>query len=184
MANSIIGLTGGNGVGKTSLARMLESRLYFTRLGFADPIRKAVAAAVGDTVERTFSHPLKDAPNHQLPGGITPRALAICWAEAARQDFGDRFWVEHLAMRAARCGPRIVIDDVRFQIEADWINSNGGIVVAVGPPAGGLRAGTVAASVPSCPTEPEAWEAWLEGSEKQVLHLARHLLGDRRRTET
>jgi len=169
----IIGLTGGNGVGKTSLARMLESRLYFTRLGFADPIRKAVAAAVGDTVERTFSHPLKDAPNHQLPSGITPRALAICWAEAARQDFGDRFWVEHLAMRAAKCPPRVVIDDVRFQVEADWINTNGGIVVSVGPPPGGLRAGTVAAQVPSCPVEPEARQAWLEETSNRLLAIAR-----------
>jgi len=167
----IIGLTGGSGAGKTSIARMLGPR--FARLGFADPIREAVAAMLGEPVNRVFSHPYKDIPHHKLPGATTPRALAISWAEAARRDFGDQFWVKHLAMRAAQCGPRIVIDDVRFQIEADWINSNGGIVVAVGPPAGGLRAGTVAMKVPRCPAEPRAWQTWLEETSNRLLKMMR-----------
>ena len=171
MANSIIGLTGGNSVGKTSLARMLEP--HYTRLGFADPVRAAVAAAVGETVEFVFSHPLKDTPHPQLLRGTTPRALAICWAEAARRDFGDQFWVEHLAMRAAQCGPRLVIDDVRFQIEADWINANGGIVVSIGLPPNGIRPGSIFKKVPICPAEPKARQAWLEKTSNQLLAIAR-----------
>ena len=171
----IIGFTGKNGVGKTSLARALESHLYYTRLGFADPIRAAVAAAIGEPVSRAFAPPFKDIPHYRLPGGITPRALAICWAEAARQDFGDRFWVEHLAMRAAKCPPRVVIDDVRFQVEADWINTNDGIVIAVGEPPGGLRAGTVAMQVPRCPTDQTEWQKWLEETSNQVFETARKL---------
>ena len=173
MANSIIGLTGGSGAGKTSLARALHQHYCYAHLGFADPVRAAVAAAVRETTDRIFSHPFKDLPHPRLPGGTTPRALAICWAEAARRDFGDRFWVEHLAMRATQYGPRVVIDDVRFQVEADWINANGGIVVAVGPPPNGLRAGTIAMTVSSCPAEPEARQAWLEETSNRLLAIAR-----------
>ena len=166
----LIALTGENGAGKTSLARVLAPR--YVRLGFADPIRAAVAAAAGEPVERVFSHPIKDTPHPQLPGGTTPRALAISWAEAARRDFGDRCWVAALAARAVLHGPCVVIDDLRFRVELEWVRENRGFVVSLGQPPKELPLGEIALVAPRCPTESEARQAWLVETATQVLDLA------------
>jgi hypothetical protein len=174
----LIGLTGENGAGKTSIAHVLatQCRQRYARLGFADPIRAAVAAALGETVDRAFSHPFKDLPHSRAPNGVTPRALAICWAEAARAAFGDRCWVAALAARAALCGPRVVIDDLRFRVELEWVHKNRGFIVSVGEPPWEFSLSEIALVVPRCPTEdagPEARQIWLAETVRQILDLAR-----------
>jgi len=173
----LIGLTGSNGAGKTSFARLLATQCIprYVQLGFADPIRAAVAAAAGEPVERVFAHPAKDAPHPRLPGGCTPRALAICWGDAARRDFGDGCWVATLAARAAQHGPHVVIDDLRLRIEMDWVHKNRGFVVSLGPPPEELPLDGIALVAPRCPAEDaglEARRAWFMETARQVLEIA------------
>jgi hypothetical protein len=174
----LIGLTGENGAGKTILANVLtmQYRLRYVRLGFADPIRAAVAAALGETVDRAFSHPVKDSPHPRAPNGATPRALAICWGEAARATFGTQCWVAVLAARAALCGPRVVVDDLQFRSEMDWIHENRGFIVSLGTPPEEIPLREIALIVPRCPTGdagPEAKQIWLTETMQQILKLAR-----------
>jgi hypothetical protein len=174
----LIGLTGENGAGKTSVARVLatQCRQRYVRLGFADPIRAAVAAALGETVDRAFSHPTKDLPHPRAPNGATPREMAILWGGDARAAFGDSCWVSALAARAAMCGPRVVIDDLRFRIEMHWILDNRGFIVSIGQPPEEIPLSEIALVVPRCPTEnagPEAWQIWLAETTRQILDLAR-----------
>jgi len=174
----LIALTGSNGAGKTSLAWMLTTRCrpHYARLGFADPIRAAVAATLGEPVDRLFAHPTKDTPHPRAPGGASPRDLTICWANAARAAFGDRCWVSALAARAAQHGPRVVIDDLRFRVELNWVRENDGLIVTLGPPPEELPHDEIALFAPRCPAAsegPEARQAWLSETTRQVLEIAR-----------
>jgi hypothetical protein len=170
-------LTGENGAGKTSLAHILttQCRPRYVRLGFADPIRAAVAAALGEPVDRLFTHPTKDMPHPRAPGGTSPRDLAICWGDAARANFGNKCWVVSLAARAALCGPRVVIDDLRFRVELDWVRENRGFVVSIGDPPWGISLDEIALVVSRCPTADagqDARQIWLAETARQVLGLA------------
>lgn len=141
------------------VARLL--RLYrdyiateeFRRAGLTDEeIRHDVATLDpmldGDVTFRTLLDHLDGdwdkAKDHRLYGFEVRRYLQIYGTEVCRRRFGDNAWVDHLARRIQEDGTELVaVSDVRFNNEAAWVTSQGGIVVSIDRPGVGAVNGHV-----------------------------------------
>jgi hypothetical protein len=144
----LVAFTGPAGSGKSTAASGLVYRHGFMPVRFADPL-KAMAAALYDQLGLAASEvrervrgSLKDTPDPALEG-ITPRfIMQTLGTEWGRQTLRDSLWVDIWRARAERelrMGHSVVVDDCRFQNEADVVRELGGIVVGVFRP-GGARA--------------------------------------------
>lgn len=135
----LIGLAGLAGAGKDTVRDMLENEHDFTGIAFADPIRNmlgALLAESGFSTKWMFQRPLKEQPIEGL--GLSYRHLAQTlgteWGRHLQPDFWLRIAqsnIEHHRKTGAR---RIVISDVRFVNEAEWIKAQGGEVWIINRP--------------------------------------------------
>ena len=122
----VIGILGVAGSGKTLVSKHLSEQHGYTRMRFADPIKRMLKA-LGLTDEQLDG----DAKMTGLPqfGGATPRAmmqsLGTEWGR--RQVYGD-IWINVLRAEAMRCTTPLVVDDVRFPNEATLIKDMGGVL--------------------------------------------------------
>jgi len=132
----IIGLTGYKRSGKTTVATLLAESGWQVE-SFAAPIRRAVADLLGMT--QTQLDESKSDPVAWLDG-LTPRALMQTlgteWGRARHPDL----WVRALLRRISDellsgFALQLVIHDVRFVNEAEFIRVIGGVVVRVDRPA-------------------------------------------------
>lgn len=84
------------------------------------------------------------AKDHRLHGFEVRRYLQVYGADVCRTRFGANAWVDHLARRIDESGAELVaVSDVRFDSEATWIASRGGIVVKIVRPGYGAVNGHV-----------------------------------------
>lgn len=144
----LIGVQGALGAGKTTVGRVLLTDMGFKAVSMADPLKLALMA-MGATKAEVYGED-KAKPN-ELWGGRTNRhAMQTIGTEWGRRTIHPDIWVEcirrkldkayrrHIAnMTEAdlRSRPlRIVIDDVRFQNEAEMIHDFGGHVWTVRRP--------------------------------------------------
>ena len=123
----LIGLTGYAQSGKDTLAEILVSKFGFTRVAFADPIRdfcyeaNPMISHVGN--EPVFLRTVVDRDGWDKAKQISGvRRLLQNVGVAARNNFGQDFWVMQ-AMQKVRYESRIVVTDVRFINEAEWIKN-------------------------------------------------------------
>lgn len=137
MNTFIVGLTGLAGSGKDTAAHHLAEALQARgkrciRMAFADPIRQALMA-IGVPSSYIYDRDLKEA---DVPGfGASYRKLAqTLGTEWGREMINPQLWVQVLETRLMglqRKPDVLVITDVRMPNEADWITSQGGMVVRV-----------------------------------------------------
>lgn len=130
----LIGLTGRAGSGKSTVAGMLADEFAFTELAFAEPILDMLGALFGLAnidgawaVERA----LKELPT---PLGFSYRQLAQSLGTEWGRNLRPDFWVRVMELRASAptlYGENLVISDVRFPNEGEWILSRGGVLVRV-----------------------------------------------------
>jgi hypothetical protein len=130
----LIGLTGRANAGKSTAAQMLEKDYAFTELALADPILDMVHALFATAnidgawaVERS----LKEQPTRL---GYSYRQLAQTLGTEWARTLSPDFWLRVLALRLDSPelqGENIVISDVRFPNEADFITARGGVLVRV-----------------------------------------------------
>lgn len=129
----IIGFSGPAGAGKSTAARVLIEQRGFSLVKFAGPLKTMLRAILpGDDVNEWIEGALKETVHPVL--GCTPRrAMQTLGTEWGRNCIGPELWV-NLA-REAICaeGCDVVLDDVRFQNEADMIKGLGGTIVEVRP---------------------------------------------------
>lgn len=136
----IIGIVGFAGSGKGTVGDILIRDYDFHRLSFADGVKDAVAAIFGwprhllegDTSE---SRDFREAPDawwsKKFGYEVTPRfMLQKMGTEAGRDVFHDQVWVHALARKAEQY-KNVVIPDVRFPNEIDYIKDAGGFVIRV-----------------------------------------------------
>jgi rhodanese-related sulfurtransferase len=137
----IIGVIGFIGSGKGTAADILVEKHGFVKLSFADAVKDATAAIFGwqrsllegDTEEsREFREKSDDwwatkfGFNH-----FSPRlALQLMGTEAGRDVFHKDVWVYALE-RKMEMYQNVVIADVRFPNEIEWMHSKGGFAVRV-----------------------------------------------------
>lgn len=131
----LIGLTGRAGAGKSTVARMLEEHYAFAELALADPILEmlhALFASAGIDGAWATERGLKEQPTRL---GYSYRHLAQTLGTEWGRGLSPDFWLRVLKLRLddaqAVGGDSIVVSDVRFPNEADFITSRGGVVVRV-----------------------------------------------------
>ncbi|MEM7706588.1 MAG: hypothetical protein AAF358_13600 [Pseudomonadota bacterium] len=126
----LIGITGKARSGKDTVAAYLAQRHGFRHLSFAGPLKAACAAALGIDLDTFLS-----LPKEELIEGrsFSPRVMMQrMGTEGFRHQLDDRFWLDtmelHLACYVPASATGVVISDVRFDNEADWIRERGGEV--------------------------------------------------------
>lgn len=156
----IIGLTGFKGSGKTTIADAMDG---WTRLSFADGVRRVAQAAWGLTSQQMQSRELKESPDPFW--GDTPRSILQKIGIMFRENVGKGFWINAIDKRIRNMEEQtdgvtcVVLDDVRFPNEAEWVKSQG-VVVGLNRPGVTLDS--------DHPSETEMAEHWSEMVDVEV----------------
>lgn len=125
----IVGFTGRAGVGKDTAGSVLVNHLGFTRFAFADPIKKGLSAMMGWPLDKWTDRQWKemDLPNRNYSPRFLAQTLGTEWA---RNNVHRDFWLHATESLIHESGAeRVVITDVRFNNEAEWIQRHGGWVI-------------------------------------------------------
>lgn len=146
--SSIVGLAGPIGCGKDTAAESLELQGY-TRTAFADPLRLAACLTYSIPLRYFNDRSLKEDP---LPdSALSPRRIAqLLGTEVVRESIRNDIWVSRHLLRIAsaignqdhiyrtsgkapnsRGGVKVVVSDVRFQNEADYVRDFGGVIFKI-----------------------------------------------------
>jgi hypothetical protein len=143
----MIGLLGKKKHGKDTCADMLVSERGYTKQAFADPLKKGIQQFFRFSDEQLYNEVKKEEIDERW--GFSPRkAMQIIGTDLLRQQFpllmgidpitGDQMWVKNMELRcdelAEKGSHNIVISDVRFQNEVDWILSRGGTIIKITRP--------------------------------------------------
>lgn len=136
----ILGIVGFAGSGKGTAGDVLVSKFGFQKVAFADNLKDAVASIFGwprhllegDTDEsRAFREKADTFWSAKFRREITPRwALQFFGTEACRDVLGNNIWIDSLERKIDGM-ENVVITDVRFPNEIDFIKRKGGFVVRV-----------------------------------------------------
>lgn len=144
---SLIGIYGHARAGKDTAKDFICDNFknhYFT--SFADSLKESAAAAFGIPSSHFYSEDTKEMTNPYW--GVSPRQIAqFLGTEMFRDtiskllpDIGNDFWIRRTLLRLNNdyvpdtegefeYGDTVVIPDVRFQNEYDFIIENGGIII-------------------------------------------------------
>ncbi len=131
----LIGLTGRAGSGKDTVADFLCETHGFVQLALADPLRYGLQAMLGLTAEQLHRRDLKETPIDWI--GKSPRELMqTLGTEWGRELIHPDLWLRRAEQRIAqiKASPPIlhiagiVVSDIRFENEANWLREQGGTV--------------------------------------------------------
>ena len=132
MSQLLIGLAGHARVGKDTVARYLVAQLGLISYAFAMPLKQALAEMFSLTTAQ-LEGPPKEQPLPWL--GKSPRELMqLLGTEWGRELVHPQLWLllaEHNLQQLAEHHQDmqgVVISDVRFDNEADWVRSKGGVI--------------------------------------------------------
>lgn len=128
----IIGISGKMGTGKTTLADHLAKQLDGHRASFADALRLEVGDYFGVPLEAMTNRYAKELT--LVPVGYqykSIRALLQWWGSLRREADKD-YWANKL-ISSIGWDEVVIIDDVRYQNEADAILRAGGSLVRLQP---------------------------------------------------
>ena len=128
----LIGITGKARSGKDTIAQILFAQYAFTRIAFADPLKMAAQQMFGLTNEQTWCDHEKEKI---IPyWGMSPRQMfQLLGTEATKPVFGEDLWVKrwNLAYGLFKDTDDVVVPDVRFDAECEFIRSLGGVIIEV-----------------------------------------------------
>ena len=130
---TLVGFTGAAGSGKDTAAVPLLSNGY-RRLSFADPLKAGLRAMFGLTREHTDGE-LKGFDVE--PYGVsTRRMMQTLGTEWGRDLIHPDVWLLRAEetikeWQAAGPLPGVVVTDVRFENEANWLRRQGGVLIHV-----------------------------------------------------
>lgn len=133
----MIGLTGLRGVGKSSVADILEEQHGFNRAHAFDGGKEAAVAyfehVTGDAhrAERMVFGDLKDVPCPDLPGGVAPRYFLERFGHFMGVTMGVEWTLAMEVRRLTRDAPNAPIVVESLVYEAPWFRDNGGVIVRV-----------------------------------------------------
>ncbi len=125
----IVGISGKRGSGKTTLANILEERYGWFHVSLADFLKRKCREDFDLTLEQT-NGALKEVVDERYDK--TPRQIMIDMGSFYRS-VDPHFWIKKvqeqiLGFPQAQRG-NVVISDIRFRNEAEWISRHYGYVV-------------------------------------------------------
>lgn len=124
----IIGLAGPARAGKDIVASYLVNHFFSTRIAFADPLKDALNVMCHWRPNQWHDRGWKEE-SHQF--ARTPRVLMQTlgdWGRDVQEDFWIRLLEERVRLMTSGDDSNVVIPDVRFENEAQWVRSHGGSV--------------------------------------------------------
>lgn len=136
----LIGIHGKAGVGKNTVSDFLcGSYKGYYEEAFADPLKQTAAVAFGIPITYFLDRDLKETP-HPYWNKSPREILQSLGTEMFRNYLGSDFWIRRMAGRvnndllpedvgAYDEQDTVVIPDVRFQNEYDWIIANDGHII-------------------------------------------------------
>lgn len=125
----VIGITGRARSGKDTVASFLLAAIGGYQYAFADPIR-AMLQPLGIDMRDPYWQKHKEDVIPAL--GVSPRHLMqTLGTEWGRELIHPEIWLLLAKQRLLRMGPGMIISDVRFDNEAEWIRSIGGRIIHV-----------------------------------------------------
>lgn len=146
----LIGIYGRSQVGKDTAADYLTKSLYLRKYAFAEPLKQMLKSAFGDN----FHH--GDRMGICPETGVTFRDMMKRLGTEWGREFPVNPWLGLAGQRwnEVRAGDDLVvsgrgaykaqgmiISDVRFDSEADWIKRRGGVIVEITKPSYNVAAG-------------------------------------------
>ena len=129
----LIGLTGLAGSGKDTVRSLLEQDHDFDGIAFADPIRDMLGVLF-DSMEIPRDWMIeRDLKEQDIPSlGVSYRKMAQALGTEWGRALNSNLWLDIAAEKIRVCqqygNPGVVISDVRFVNEAQWIKSKGGVI--------------------------------------------------------
>lgn len=124
---ALIGIAGKARAGKDTVANFLIAAHGGYRYGFADPIR-AMLLPLGIDMNDPYWQAKKEEVIPVL--GKSPRELMqTLGTEWGRKLVNNDLWLLLAYQRLHAMGPGMVVADVRFENEADWIRRHDGLVI-------------------------------------------------------
>jgi hypothetical protein len=134
----IIGLSGYAQSGKDTVAGMLIGLHHYERIAFADKIRELLHEMDPLVMHNGIDFRLQDiveAKGWEKAKTEFPeiRRLLQDLGIGARKLFGDTFWI-YQALSDVAPQDKVVVSDVRFKNEAQWIKEFGGQIWRVNRP--------------------------------------------------
>lgn len=139
MKQLIIGLHGLARTGKDTAASYLVAQYALLSYAFAEPLKAAIMQMFNLTAEH-IEGALKE---ELLPGiGKSPRQLMqLLGTDWGRDLVHNQLWLllaeqnlQHMAAATQEPITGFVLRDVRFENEADWVRSKGGVIVHIHRP--------------------------------------------------
>lgn len=130
----LIGLTGYAGAGKDLVAALLKM-VGYTRFGFADAVREEIRDArempcmPAHILEDFIEASKVDNWIYAKPMSKPARRVLQWWGTEYRRTEDPDYWIKQMQMnRIFNAVPLMVISDVRFLNEANWIERWDGVV--------------------------------------------------------
>lgn len=126
----LVGIIGIARAGKDTAAARLTDNHLFTQYAFADPLKEMLEAVFGDR----FRDGDRETPIWWL--GKSPRqlmqTLGTEWGrELVHPDLWVLFAQQTLTLYRSRNYEGMVVSDVRFDNEASWVVSEGGLLIEI-----------------------------------------------------
>ena len=130
----MIGLVGKKGSGKDTMADFLVSEYGYHKLAMADPLKKACKILFDFSDAQLNDHELKEKIDDRW--GISPRqAFQKMGTDLIRKHICDDFWLRRADIEVGHyLEESVVISDIRFPNEAEWVKHHGGILVRIHSP--------------------------------------------------
>jgi hypothetical protein len=131
MTVELLGLAGKAGSGKGTASKFLRDYYGYQVCPLAEPLKKALNAAFGWQMHQWEDRKWKEAVDIRY--GISPRRAAQLMGTEFRELLGVHdLWLRTILYRPTLKGTKgIVVDDLRYDFEADWIRDNGGLVIHI-----------------------------------------------------
>lgn len=131
MSRQIIGITGKKRAGKDTAASFLNKKYDYKIYSFADPIKDMLKVLV-NYVDVNLNFYLNNDKEQKIdPFNASYRKLTqTLGTEWGRNLIDDKIWIELLDFNSQWEG-KIVIPDIRFENEAEWVVNNGGIIINI-----------------------------------------------------
>jgi hypothetical protein len=139
---TLVALTGRLGSGKDTAALHLTSAHAFTRFAFADTLKELSIAATGGLGLTRDEFGWTGVDWIGLKSERARRVLQDL-GHGAREILGPDIWVGAMSLAINRTEPRpdrIVVTDVRYPNEVDWVRQHRGLLIRVTRP-GQIRVG-------------------------------------------